>query len=53
MSIVQNIITNYIEEKDIIKAKDYYLSIQKEYFPNAKLVANAQTGPKAIMSLSV
>ena len=29
MSIALNIITNYIEEKDIINAKDYYLSIQR------------------------
>ena len=53
MSIARITVMNYKEEKDIIKAQEYYLSIQKEYFFNAELVVNVKTGPKSIMSLAI
>ena len=44
---------NYKDEKDLERSEELYLSIQKDYFPNAELVANVQTGPKSIMSLAI
>ena len=53
MSIARITIMNFKEERDLIKAQEYYLSIQEDYFPNAELIVNVQTGPKSIMSLAI
>ncbi len=53
MSIARITIMNYKDEKDLERSEELYLSIQKDYFPNAELVANVQTGPKSIMSLAI
>ena len=48
MSIARITIMNYKDKRDVKISEEFYLSIQKDYFPNAELIVNVQTGEKSI-----
>ena len=53
MSIARITIMNFKEERDVKMSEEIYMSVQKDYFPNAELVVNVQTGEKSLLSLAI
>ena len=47
MSIARITIMNFKEERDVKMSEEIYMTVQKDYFPNAELVVNVQTGEKS------
>ena len=41
------------EERDVKMSEEIYMTVQKDYFPNAELVVNVQTGEKSLLSLAI
>ena len=40
MSIARITIMNFKEERDVKMSEEIYMTVQKDYFPNAELVLN-------------
>ena len=53
MSIARITIMNFKEERDVKMSEEIYMTVQKDYFPNAELVVNVQTGEKSLLSLAI
>ena len=47
MSIARITIMNFKEERDVKMSEEIYMTVQKDYFPNAELVVNVKTGEKS------
>ena len=53
MSIARITIMNFKEERDVKMSEEIYMTVQKDYFPNAELVVNVKTGEKSLLSLAI
>ena len=53
MSIARINMMEFLSEKDLVSSKNFYQTIQKEWFGNAQTVITARTDPKSLLNLAV